>query len=54
ERAKACYEYLASKGVDINLMTFAGHGETNPIADNRTAAGRVQNRRVEFTLKPKE
>lgn len=53
ERAKTCYEYLASKGVDVNLMTFAGHGETNPIADNSTPEGRERNRRVEFTLKPK-
>ncbi len=51
-RAQACYEYLASRGVSKALMTFAGHGENSPIADNNTAEGRMRNRRVEFNLVP--
>ena len=50
ERAKACYQYLTSKGVSPSRMTFFGFGETQPIASNRTAQGRRLNRRVEFEL----
>jgi outer membrane protein OmpA-like peptidoglycan-associated protein len=49
-RAKACYEYLRSKGVNGSRMKYAGFGSTKPKADNKTAAGREQNRRVEFDL----
>lgn len=49
-RAKACYDYLVSKGVAATRMASAGYGETKPVADNKTAAGREQNRRVEFEL----
>ena len=49
-RAKACYDYLASKGVAAARMTHAGYGETKPKASNATAAGREENRRVEFEL----
>ncbi|MCB0518699.1 MAG: OmpA family protein [Lewinellaceae bacterium] len=51
-RAKTCFDYLGSKGVDKNIMSFTGHGESNPISSNETAVGRRQNRRVEFTLVP--
>lgn len=49
-RAKSVRDYLVSKGIDESRITFAGHGINNPIADNNTAAGRAQNRRVEMTL----
>jgi OOP family OmpA-OmpF porin len=49
-RAKACFDYLASKGVASARMTHAGFGPTRPVADNKTAAGRQQNRRVEFDI----
>ncbi|MBI5917477.1 MAG: OmpA family protein [Bacteroidetes bacterium] len=51
-RAKSCYDYLATKGIAKATMTFNGHGESNPIADNNTASGRRLNRRVEFKLSP--
>ncbi|TAK29767.1 MAG: OmpA family protein [Saprospiraceae bacterium] len=51
-RARACYEYLATKGISKNLLSYYGHGVSNPIADNTTATGRYKNRRVEFTLTP--
>ncbi len=50
-RAKACYDYLTSKGVDPARMSHDGYGETRPIADNNTEAGRAKNRRVEFELR---
>jgi len=49
-RAKRCYDYLVSKGVAATRMAHAGYGETKPVADNKTADGRSQNRRVEFEL----
>jgi outer membrane protein OmpA-like peptidoglycan-associated protein len=47
-RAAAVKAYLSSKGVDESKMTAAGHGADDPIADNKTAAGRAKNRRVEM------
>lgn len=49
-RADAVKNYLVSKGVDAGRITSTGYGETKPIADNKTAAGRQQNRRSELTL----
>jgi outer membrane protein OmpA-like peptidoglycan-associated protein len=49
-RAKACYDYLVSKGIAAARMASAGFGETQPVADNKTKAGRDQNRRVVFEL----
>ncbi len=50
ERAKACFDYLVSKGVSESRMTYEGYGESEPIADNRYAAGREKNRRIEFDI----
>jgi len=49
-RANSVRNYLLSKGVDADRMIAEGYGETQFIADNRTAAGREQNRRVEFFI----
>jgi outer membrane protein OmpA-like peptidoglycan-associated protein len=32
-------------------MTATGFGPSKPVADNKTAAGRAENRRVEFSLR---
>ncbi|HKT60122.1 MAG TPA: OmpA family protein [Gemmatimonadales bacterium] len=48
-RANAVREYLISKGVAANRLTAVGYGPSKPIASNKTAAGRAQNRRVELT-----
>ncbi len=49
-RAQAIRTALGSMGVDPGRVQAVGHGETTPLADNRTATGRQQNRRVEITL----
>jgi outer membrane protein W len=45
-RAKAVFDYLSSRGVDPARMKSEGKGEADPIADNNTAEGRQENRRV--------
>jgi outer membrane protein OmpA-like peptidoglycan-associated protein len=49
-RANSVKAYIVSKGIDESRITATGHGETMPIADNKTAAGRQKNRRSEMTL----
>jgi outer membrane protein OmpA-like peptidoglycan-associated protein len=49
-RAQAIRTALSSMGVDPSRVQAVGHGEDTPLADNRTATGRQQNRRVEITL----
>lgn len=50
KRAKACYDYMINAGIDASRLTYAGFGESVPIADNRYQAGREKNRRVEFKV----
>ncbi|HEY8537955.1 MAG TPA: OmpA family protein, partial [Steroidobacteraceae bacterium] len=45
-RAEAVRDYLIEQGVSPQQLTAKGYGETEPIADNSTAAGRAANRRV--------
>ncbi len=49
-RAKAVVNYLVSKGINTNRLSFKGYGETKPIADNKTDEGRAQNRRTEMKV----
>ncbi len=51
ERADAVKTYFVSKGIDASRLTAVGHGQDEPVADNKTAAGRAKNRRVEMDLK---
>jgi outer membrane protein OmpA-like peptidoglycan-associated protein len=48
-RAESVRQYLISKGVAADRLTAAGFGPSKPVASNKTAAGRAQNRRVELT-----
>ena len=50
ERAESVKQYLVSKGANASRIEATGYGPDQPIATNKTAAGRQQNRRVEFTL----
>ncbi len=50
KRANSVKDYFVKKGIDVDRLTATGHGQDNPIADNKTAAGRKKNRRVEMTL----
>lgn len=47
-RAKATAAYLANRGISADHITTQGMGESQPVADNRTDAGRAKNRRVEI------
>ena len=49
-RASSVKKYLIGKGVVASRMTTIGYGEDQAIADNETAAGRQQNRRVEVAI----
>ncbi len=49
-RAEAVYRYLVNRGIAPERMKVVGYGETRPVADNSTEAGRAQNRRVELQV----
>ncbi len=50
-RAASVKAYLVSKGIDESRISSAGFGADKPIADNKTAAGKAKNRRVEMKLR---
>jgi len=45
-RAQTVHDYLADAGIAVDRMSVRGYGEAQPIADNSTAVGKAQNRRV--------
>jgi len=49
-RADSVAKYLADKGISMERLETRGAGEDEPIADNKTAKGRAENRRVEFEI----
>jgi OOP family OmpA-OmpF porin len=49
-RADSVRSYLVQQGVDANRMSAVGYGESQPVADNGTEAGRAENRRVELRI----
>lgn len=50
ERAKSVVDYLAQKGINKKRLQYKGYGKRQPIASNRTAAGRKRNQRVEIKV----
>ncbi|HSU27912.1 MAG TPA: OmpA family protein, partial [Chitinophagaceae bacterium] len=50
DRADAVKAYIVSKGIPEDRIIAEGFGETTPIADNNTAAGRLKNRRIEIKV----
>jgi outer membrane protein OmpA-like peptidoglycan-associated protein len=50
ERAEAVRLFLNEQGVALNRMNSISYGETAPVADNKTKAGRAQNRRVNIVV----
>lgn len=53
-RAQSVRDFLASQGIASNRMSFEGKGSRQPVADNGTAAGRKENRRVEVYVIPSQ
>jgi len=48
-RAEAVRAYLIGKGISAERLVAKGYGESQPVADNDTEAGRFKNRRVELS-----
>jgi formylglycine-generating enzyme len=46
KRAQSIKQEIVNRGVDASRMETIGYGASKPVADNKTAAGRTQNRRV--------
>ena len=49
-RADSVRDFLVSQGVSMDNIAATGYGESNPVADNATASGRAQNRRVQLVV----
>jgi chemotaxis protein MotB len=49
-RAATVASYLVSQGVNPNITSAKGFGETHPVASNDTPQGKAQNRRIEITI----
>jgi outer membrane protein OmpA-like peptidoglycan-associated protein len=52
-RAQSVRDYLVTRGIAADRVTSEGFGLTRPIADNGSAEGRANNRRVEIVVQPK-
>lgn len=50
DRAQSVVDYLTNNGISSSRLTAKGYGSNEPVADNGTAAGRQENRRVEFKI----
>ncbi|RYF75145.1 MAG: OmpA family protein, partial [Comamonadaceae bacterium] len=53
-RANNARTHLLSRGLPADIVSTEGRGSSEPVAENDSAAGRAQNRRVEIFVKDKE
>jgi chemotaxis protein MotB len=49
-RAATVANFLVSQGINQNIVSAKGFGETHPVAPNDTPQGRAANRRIEITV----
>lgn len=54
QRATTVVEYLISQGIAAERLTPKGYGASRPIVESVANEGHWQNRRIEFSLAPKE
>ncbi len=50
DRAKSVVQYLVGKGISAGRLQAAGYGSSRPVATNKSAEGRQENRRTEFEI----
>jgi OOP family OmpA-OmpF porin len=50
DRAESVKQYLVDQGANPSRIEAVGYGASQPVASNKTKAGRQKNRRVEFTI----
>ncbi|MBS2210798.1 PD40 domain-containing protein [Carboxylicivirga mesophila] len=50
QRAKAVYQYIEQKGIDVQQLHFRGYGFDRPIESNDTEEGKAKNRRTELKV----
>lgn len=50
-RARAVVDYLVAKGISTKRLSYKGFGNTHPLSDNNTEAGRAMNRRTEIIIR---
>ena len=50
QRAASVLSYLTQRGISSSRLQSKGFGEARPVASNKTAAGRQENRRVELSI----
>jgi OOP family OmpA-OmpF porin len=50
QRAEAIMRRLTEQGIDASRLEAQGFGDTRPLDDNRTPAGRAKNRRIDFVI----
>jgi outer membrane protein OmpA-like peptidoglycan-associated protein len=51
-RAQSVRDYLVSRGIAADRISAHGLGSERPVATNKTAEGRADNRRVEIVVQP--
>ncbi|MCQ2575122.1 MAG: OmpA family protein [Treponema sp.] len=54
ERTQTVMNALIDQGIERNLFTYKGYGGTMPVDTNLTEEGRIENRRVEITARPRQ